>query len=98
MKNKNQLVNIAGYILLAIFLRYVMVGVMDSESLLLWIVAIAVIFVVGIVFVFRGTANIIEETTDVLKDRTGLAGGFLQSSCPLWQQVSWRESLVVLAR
>ena len=79
MKNKNQLVNIAGYILLAIFLRYVMVGVMDSESLLLRIVAIAVIFVVGIVFVFRGTANIIEETTEVLKDRTGLAGGFLQS-------------------
>jgi MFS family permease len=79
MKPKNQIVNIAGYILLAGFLRYVMVGVMDKESLLLKVIAIAVIFGVGIVFVFRGTANIIEETTDVLKDRTGLAGGFLQS-------------------
>ena len=79
MKNKNQLVNIAGYILLAIFLRYVMVDIMDRGSLPLEIVAIGVIFVVGIGFVFRGTANIIEETTEVLKDRTGLAGGFLHS-------------------
>lgn len=79
MKNKNQIINIAIYIILAVFLRYVMVDVMDSEALILKIIAIVVIFVVGIVFVFRGTANIIEETTDVLKDRTGLAGGFLQS-------------------
>ncbi|MBI5369922.1 hypothetical protein HZA85_01880 [Candidatus Uhrbacteria bacterium] len=28
---------------------------------------------------FRGTAQVIEETTDVLKDRTKLAGGFLQA-------------------
>lgn len=79
MKNKDQIINIAIYIILAVFLRYVMVDVMDSEALILKIIAIVVIFVVGIVFVFRGTANIIEETTDVLKDRTGLAGGFLQS-------------------
>ncbi len=79
MKNKNQIINIALYILLAVFLRYVMVDIMDRGSLLLEIIAIGVIFVIGIGFVFRGTANIIEETTEVLKDRTGLAGGFLQS-------------------
>ena len=56
-----------------------MVDIMDRGSLLLEIIAIGVIFVIGIGFVFRGTANIIEETTEVLKDRTGLAGGFLQS-------------------
>ena len=79
MKNKNQIVNILGYILLAVFLRFVMVGVMEEDALILKIIAIAVIFGIGIVFVFRGTAHVIEETTDVLKDRTGLAGGFLQS-------------------
>ena len=79
MKNKNQIINIAIYIILGMFLRFVMVGVMNSETILLKIFAILIIFIVGIVFVFRGTANIIEETTDVLKDRTGLAGGFLQS-------------------
>ncbi len=79
MKPKNQIINIALYILLAGFLRYGVVGLMDKESLLLKVIAMVIIFGVGIVFVFRGTANIIEETTDVLKDRTGLAGGFLQS-------------------
>jgi hypothetical protein len=79
MKNKNQIINIAIYIILAAFLRYVMVGVMDRDSLILKIFSIVIIFGIGIIFVFRGTANIIEETTDVLKDRTGLAGGFLQS-------------------
>lgn len=79
MRNKNQIINIVVYIALAIFLRYVMVDLMDNESLFIKIISIATIFIVGIIFVFRGTANIIEETTDVLKDRTGLAGGFLQS-------------------
>ncbi len=79
MKNKNQIVNILLYIVLAVFLRYAMVRVMGEEVLILKIIAIVVIFVIGIGFVFRGTANIIEETTEVLKDRTGLAGGFLQS-------------------
>ncbi len=37
------------------------------------------IFAVGIGYIFIGTTRIIEETTDVLKERTGLAGGFLQS-------------------
>ncbi len=79
MKSKNQIINIAMYILLALFLRFVMVDIMSSGSLVFKVIAIATIFIVGIVFIFRGTANIIEETTDVLKDRTGLAGGFLQS-------------------
>jgi hypothetical protein len=79
MKNKNQIINIVFYIALAFFLRFVMVELMGNDALLIKIISIATIFIVGIVFVFRGTANVIEETTDVLKDRTGLAGGFLQS-------------------
>lgn len=79
MKNKNQIINIIAYIVLALLLRFVMVDLMSSEHIFVKIIAILVIFVVGIVLVFRGTAKVIEETTDVLKDRTGLAGGFLQS-------------------
>lgn len=79
MKFKNQFINIIIYIILALFLRYAMVDLMDKGSVLIKAVSILIIFVVGIVFVFRGTANVIEETTDVLKERTGLAGGFLQS-------------------
>lgn len=51
----------------------------ESSPLFAQIVTIIVIFVVGVGYVFRGTTHIIEETTDVLKDRTGLAGGLLQS-------------------
>lgn len=36
-------------------------------------------FFIGIGYIFRGTSKVIEETTDVLKDRTKLAGGFLQA-------------------
>ena len=79
MKNKNQIINIIIYIALAFFLRFVMVDLMGKESIILKIISILTIFIIGIIFVFRGTANVIEETTDVLKDRTGLAGGFLQS-------------------
>lgn len=79
MKIKNQFINIIIYIVLALFLRYIMVDLLDKDSVFIKIFSILTIFIVGIMFVFRGTANVIEETTDVLKDRTGLAGGFLQS-------------------
>jgi hypothetical protein len=79
MRNKNQIINIAIYLVLAALLRYELVAVMAMDVLFLKVISIFLIFGIGIVFVFRGTANIIEETTEVLKDRTGLAGGFLQS-------------------
>jgi len=37
------------------------------------------ILVIGAIFVLKGCADIIEETTDVLSKKTKLAGGFLQS-------------------
>jgi len=76
---KNQFILIIAYVAMAAILRFFFVGFLESGSLALEILAILAIFVIGILFVFRGTANVIEETTDVLKDRTGLAGGFLQS-------------------
>jgi len=80
MHAKNQIVRILIFIAVAFCLRFVIV-----ERLLFmdvwWVqmTAILTIFVVGIGYIFQGTANVIEETTDVLKDRTSLAGGFLQA-------------------
>src|SRR3989339_1773137 len=80
MNPKNQIVRILIFIAVALCLRFVIV-----ERLLFmdvwWVqmTAILTIFVVGIGYIFQGTANVIEETTDVLKDRTSLAGGFLQA-------------------
>lgn len=42
------------------------------------IIAILITFVLGI-WVLRGTADIIEETTEVLSEKTGIAGGVLQA-------------------
>ncbi len=81
MSNKNRLINVLVFVLLAVFLRYYIIGEVLEKSEDMWmeILAIVIVFVVGIGYIFNRTAKVIEETTDVLKDRTGLAGGFLQS-------------------
>jgi len=81
MRNKNQFFKIIVFIALAAVLRFVVVDRILEISPEWWIQALAiiVIFGIGIGYVFFGTADVIEETTDVLKDRTGLAGGLLQS-------------------
>ncbi|MFA5185954.1 MAG: hypothetical protein WC551_05680 [Patescibacteria group bacterium] len=78
---KNQLLKIFTFIALAVSLRFIVVDLWLEGSEEWWMqsLAILVIFGVGIGYVFRGTAKVIEETTDVLKDRTQLAGGFLQA-------------------
>ncbi|MEK7066689.1 MAG: hypothetical protein AAB965_03930, partial [Patescibacteria group bacterium] len=81
MQIKNQFYKILVYVAIALVLRFFIVGQVleGSEDWVIQSVAILIIFGVGIGYIFRGTANVIEETTDVLKDRTKLAGGFLQS-------------------
>ncbi|MFA7170447.1 MAG: hypothetical protein WC180_00485 [Candidatus Paceibacterota bacterium] len=81
MQNKNQLLKIFSFLLLALVVRFFVVDriLLETDSLWMQAVAIGVIFAIGIGYIFRGTAKVIEETTDVLKDRTGLAGGFLQA-------------------
>ncbi|MBI5306024.1 hypothetical protein HZB04_00300 [Candidatus Wolfebacteria bacterium] len=81
MKTKNQFFKILIYITVALGLRFLIVGQILEDTEFWWLQAIAIIiiFSVGIGYVFRGTAKVIEETTDVLKDRTKLAGGFLQA-------------------
>ena len=81
MSSRNQFLKIIFYVLLALGLRFLIVDNFLDESQVWWMQAIAIflIFYIGIGYIFQGTANVIEETTDVLKDRTKLAGGFLQS-------------------
>ncbi len=80
MRIKNHFLKILVYIVVALVLRYAVIPyALDAQAAWLQTLAILVIFGFGIGLVFIGTADVIEETTDVLKDRTGLAGGFLQS-------------------
>ena len=81
MRNPNQILKIVFYVALGVCLRFLIADrvLTNFESLWVQAAAIAAIFILGIGYVFRGTAKVIEETTDVLKDRTRLAGGFLQA-------------------
>ncbi|HCC83713.1 TPA: hypothetical protein DEP96_02600 [Candidatus Uhrbacteria bacterium] len=81
MRINNQFLRILVYVAIAAVLRFVVSDIFlgSSETVWLQILAIVIIFTIGIGYVFRGTAMVIEETTDVLKDRTKLAGGFLQA-------------------
>ncbi|MDD3007171.1 MAG: hypothetical protein PHX30_06370 [Candidatus Pacebacteria bacterium] len=81
MQKNNRLLKIFAFVLMATFLRYFVIGEILEKSHDIWmeILAILVVFLVGIGYIFRRTAKVIEETTDILKDRTGLAGGFLQA-------------------
>jgi Ca2+/Na+ antiporter len=81
MKNQNRLFAILSFLLVALALRFVVVGkiLLVSENVWAQWLAIILIFAVGMGYIFNGTVKVIEETTDVLKDRTGLAGGLLQA-------------------
>lgn len=81
MAIKNQFFKIITYLVLALFLRFIVIDKLLFGSEEWWMKTLVIIltFVLGIGYIFRGTAKVIEETTDVLKDRTNLAGGFLQS-------------------
>jgi hypothetical protein len=79
--HRKQILKIASLLIGATLLHFLLADQLLSAEGTWWVQAIVllVIFMVGIGYVFRGTADVIEETTDVLKDRTGLAGGFLQA-------------------
>lgn len=81
MQNKKRLTQIIIFVLVALALRLVVVNqfLLGTDNWLLQAVAIIIVFAVGMGYIFLGTVKVIEETTDVLKDRTGLAGGLLQA-------------------
>ncbi len=81
MQTKNQFFRILIYVAVALGLRFLIIDRVMEGTEVWWLQAAIIIFVfcIGIGYIFRGTAKVIEETTDVLKNRTKLAGGFLQA-------------------
>lgn len=82
MKNilKNRFVNIAFLVICAIFLRFYLEGFIEEENgLWLRMTSIIIILTFGGFFVLKGVAQIIEETTEILSERTKIASGLLQS-------------------
>ncbi len=64
----------------ALVLRFVLEQFID-EKYGFWIrmISVVIILIFGALFVLKGTAKIIEETTGALSKKTNLAGGMLQS-------------------
>jgi Ca2+/Na+ antiporter len=80
MKYFNSLKTIAFMLLISILLRFALLDyIYDNQPLWIRILVIISIIVCGAIFGLRIAANIIEDTTGVISERTNLAGGFLQS-------------------
>jgi Ca2+/Na+ antiporter len=77
---KNRLLFLVILIISALILRFGF-GIFLGEEFQapVRIIAVLLILGIGVAFTLRGTAKIIEETTEVLHERTHLAGGLLQS-------------------
>jgi len=63
----------------AVVFRVFLVSLFDSDITSVRILTVLIVLGGGAVFVLKGTAEIIEETTEVLSEKTKLAGGLLQS-------------------
>lgn len=76
----NKIIYIAMLLTVAAILRFFILDFLE-EDYSAWVrfLAVAIIIGVGAAFVLRGCANIIEETTEVLSERTKFASGLLQS-------------------
>lgn len=77
MKNKF-IINIFTIVMVSSLLRFIDFGFIDSPSRVLSIAAILIALGVGTYVIFL-ISEIIEETTAVLRGRTGLAGGLIQA-------------------
>lgn len=77
---KNRFVHIIVLVISALFLRfYLEQFIAESNALWLRILSIFIILLFGGFFVLKGVAEVIEETTEVLSERTKIASGLLQS-------------------
>ena len=78
--SKHRITYIGLLLLASLVIRYLLLGMVVSDNFE-WVrlTAIAIIMIFGVFFVLKGTASIIEETTEVLSERTKIAGGVLQS-------------------
>ncbi len=73
-----QLIKILGWLVLGLCLRFFLKPALESDNhMFVWLLVVAMLGV-GVYLILQ-TAEVIEKTTGVLKDRTGLAGGLLQA-------------------
>ncbi|MCX6732347.1 MAG: hypothetical protein NTV98_02295 [Candidatus Roizmanbacteria bacterium] len=75
----NKTVYFAILLVTAALLRFGLIPLLHQENIVLQWVSLSIILITGVVFLLRASAKIIEETTEVLSERTKLAGGLLQS-------------------
>jgi hypothetical protein len=77
---KNSFVHLLVLVICALILRFYLEGFLD-ENYVLWLRMTSVIVIIGVgaFYVLKGIAEIIEETTEVLSERTKIASGLLQS-------------------
>lgn len=77
---KHRLVNISALVISALVLRFYAARFLE-EHYPVWLRLAVILFIVGFgaFFVLKGIAEIIEETTEVLSERTKIASGLLQS-------------------
>ena len=82
MKNilKNRFINIPVLVICSLILRFFIEEFIAKDySLWIRVASISAILLFGGFFVLKGVAKIIEETTEVLSERTKIASGLLQS-------------------
>lgn len=73
-----QLLKIGSWLALALVMRYYLLPLLRLDEMWVVIVMEVLVFAIG-VYLIQQTAGVIEKTTAVLKDKTGLAGGLLQA-------------------
>ncbi|MEK7097199.1 MAG: hypothetical protein AAB859_02660, partial [Patescibacteria group bacterium] len=63
----------------ASFIRFILTPFLNNQNIFLQLGSVIIILFIGAFFLLRASAKVIEETTEVLSERTKLAGGLLQS-------------------
>ena len=63
----------------ASFARFVLTPLLNNDNTIIQLGSLIIILIIGAFFLLRASAKIIEETTEVLSERTKIAGGLLQS-------------------
>lgn len=77
---KNRLLGIIFLVITAAVMRFFLLNFVEGEySVLVKSITIAFILLVGALFVLKKIAEVIEETTEILSERTKVASGLLQS-------------------
>jgi Ca2+/Na+ antiporter len=75
---KNKLLYCVLLAFIGVILKFVLMDFLEVDNKISQIISIVIIFIFGF-FILKGSADIIEETTEILSEKTKIAGGLLQS-------------------